>query len=117
MTVHAIDKLDFRAGDEPRRIYWNDETGEVSGDHSDVPDIRETMARAVRDGYLPQIHGHWALRDPRRDPAEFLVVLFWPGPAPFDDEDRASRRIQLPPALRIDPAPFTPNDLPDGEVA
>ena len=111
MTVHAIDKLDFDAGDEPRRIYWDDETGEVSGDHSDVPDIRKTMARAVRDGYLPEISGHWDLRDPRRNPAEFLVVLLWAGAAPFDDED-----IQLPPALRIDPAPFTPNEL-DGEVA
>ena len=109
MTVHAIDKLDFDAGDEPRRIYWDDETGEVSGDHSDVPDIRKTMARAVRDGYLPAMNGHWDLRDPRRNPAEFLVVLVWP--AARIDED-----IQLPPALRIDPAPFTPTEL-DGEVA
>ena len=31
MTVHAIDNLDFRAGDEPRRIYWNDEAGEDVG--------------------------------------------------------------------------------------
>ena len=110
MTVHAIDMLDFDAGDEPRRIYWDDETGEVSGDHSRVPDIRDTMARAVRDGYLPQMNGHWDLRDPRHDPAEFLVVLVWPG-ARIDDEV-----IQLPPALRIEPAPFTPTEL-DGEVA
>ena len=112
MTVHAIDMLDFDAGDEPRRVYWDDETGEVSGDHSRVPDIRDTMARAVRDGYLPQMHGHWDLRDPRRNSAEFLVVLFWPGPPLIDDED-----IQLPPALRIEPAPFTPTELPNGEVA
>ncbi len=30
-------------GDEPRRIVWNDGTGEVDGNHSDVPFIRSTI--------------------------------------------------------------------------
>ena len=113
MTVHTIELIDWRAGGEPRRILWDDETGEVKGDHSNVPAIRETMARAVRDGYLPAIHGHWDLPDPRRRPAEFLVVLFWPAPGPVSDEALAG----LPPALRVDPAPFTPADTPEGAVA
>lgn len=112
MTVHAIDLPDPFAGGEPRRVLWNDETGEVSGDHSDAPFVRETLDRADRDGFLPHMAGHWSLRDPRRNPAEFLVALFWPEP-PLD----AATRPGLPPALRIKPAPFTPADIPDGAVA
>ena len=108
MTVHAIDMPDPFAGGEPRRILWDDETGEVSGDHHDVPDIREQMDRAERDGFLPAMSGHWKLRDPRHDPRDFLVVLFWPG-----DVDAEL----LPPALRVEPAPFIPADIPDGAVA
>lgn len=111
MTVHAIDMPDIFAGGEPRRVLWDDEDGEVSGDHSDVPSIRETMARAVRDGYLPHDAGDWPLRDPRRDPREFLVVLLWPEP-PLRAPD------WLPPALRgVEPAPFVKADLPPGAVA
>lgn len=115
MTVHAIDMPDHAAGGEPRRIRWNDETGEVSGDHSSVPRVRENMEAAVRTGLLSCMTGGWELRDPRRDPAEFLVVLFWPS-VPMDGND-AARRAALPPALRVDPAPFSPDDIPEGEVA
>ena len=106
MTVHAIDKPDIFAGGEPRRILWDDETGEISGEHSGVPSIRETMAWAVRDGRLEHDEGHWPLRDPRGDPREFLVVLFWPGEPDAPD--------WLPPALRVEPAPFVKADLPPG---
>lgn len=109
MTVHAIDIPDSFAGDEPRRVLWDDEAGEVSGDHSDVPRIRERMADAERDGYLPHMHGYWPLRDPRRDPRDFLVVLFWTAP---------HRPDWLPPSLRgVEPAAFVENDLRPGEVA
>ena len=110
MTVHAIDMPDVFAGGEPRRVLWDDETGEVSGEHSQVPDIRDTMDRAERDGVLPHIAGHWKLRDPRRDPRDFLVVLFWTGCPPLDLPD------WIPPALRVEPTPFILNDIGD-EVA
>ncbi len=109
MTVHAIDMPDVFAGGEPRRVLWDDETGEVSGEHSQVPDIRDAMDRAERDGVLPHIAGHWKLRDPRRDPRDFLVVLFWPEP-PLDLPD------WIPPALRVEPTPGILNDIGD-EVA
>ena len=107
--IHAIDKPDIYAGGEPRRILWNDQTGDVSGEHHDVPRLRERMARAVRDGYLPSMCGHWPLRDPRRDPSDFLVVLIWTGRYDVD---------WLPPSLRdVAPTPFVPADIPDGAVA
>ena len=109
MTVHAIDKPDHFAGDEPRRILWDDEAGEVSGDHSDVPRLRETLARAELDGHLPHMEGRWPMRDPRRDPAEFVVALFWPG---------SPRMDELPPSLRgVEPAAFVEYGLSPGEVA
>ena len=109
MTVHRITMPDAFAGDEPREIVWDDETGEVSGDHSDVPDIGGRLDSAARDGFLPAMCGHWDLRDPRHDAEDFLVVLFWPG---------SVRAELLPPALRVKPAPFIrAADIPDGAVA
>ena len=40
MTVHAIEQPDWRADGARRRILWNDETGEVSGDHGELPFLR-----------------------------------------------------------------------------
>ena len=103
-TIMCPDR--FRDG-EPRSIVWDDETGEVSGDHSEVPDIRDTMARAERDGFLPEPTGHFVLRDPRHDPGDFLTALLWPGPP-------ASPPDWLPPALRRAYAPkFFAYAIPD----
>ena len=74
MTVHVIEQRDWFA-DAPRRIVWDDETGEVSGEHHEVPTIRRVMAEAARDGGLRFPTGYWRLRDPRRDPNCFAVVL------------------------------------------
>lgn len=110
MTVHAIDKPDAFAGGEPRRILWDDETGEISGEHHDVPALREALDRAERDGRLQHPAGHWPLRDPRRDPRDFLVVLgvqHYHGGADW-----------LPPSLRgVEPTAFVKAELPPGEVA
>ena len=104
---------DVFAGGEPRRIVWNDETGEVAGDHSRVADVRDTIARAERDGILPAMSGHWPLRDPRHDPRDFLVALLWPEPPIAEDMPD-----WLPPSLRdVAPTPFVQADIPEGEVA
>ena len=102
---------DVFAGGEPRRILWNDETGEVAGEHSRVADVRDTLAPAERDGTA--MSGHWPMRDPRHDPRDFLVALFWPG-APVAE----AMPDWLPPSLRdVAPTPFVPADIPEGEVA
>ena len=100
MTVHVIEQRDWRA-DAPRRIVWDDETGEVSGDHRGVPAIRRLMERAVRDGgRLQDEEGHWQLRDPRRDPASFVVLLWRTLEAQSDQE-------AMPEPLRsADPRPM-----------
>ena len=94
MATHTIRYRDWRRRDEPRTIVWNDETGEVSGDHGDVPRLRRMMEKAVHDGYL-STEGSWVdVRDPRHDPADFLAVLRWA------IGTRTFKRVVLPPALR-----------------
>ena len=110
VTVHAIDMPDIFAGGEPRRILWDDETGDVSGEHHDVPELREALARAERDGRLQDFMGYWPLRDPRRDPRDFLVVL--------GVQHYGGQPDWLPPSLRgVEPAPFVKAELPPGAVA
>lgn len=53
MTTHRIMAPDVFAGREPRLILWDDETGEVSGEHSAVAHLNATLERIERDdGYL-----------------------------------------------------------------
>ena len=98
---------DIFAAREPRLILWDDETGEVSGEHSAVANLNATLERIERDdGYLRHYNGHWTLRDPRRNPSEFKAVLYWcmitdglPAPlrdveiAPIRETERAPGRI------------------------
>lgn len=108
MATHTIRYRDWRH-DAPRTILWNDETGEVSGDHGDVPGIRAAVERAVREGHLPEVFGCCHLRDPRRDPADFLAVLHW--------VNQSGAPLELPAALRgVEPTAWTFNHHP-GEVA
>ena len=74
MTTHVIRQRDWRV-DEPREIRWNDETGEVSGDHGDVPAVRRYMEAVASGARMIHDEGSWTLGDPRTDPASFLVVL------------------------------------------
>lgn len=94
MTIHSVHQPDLQADGAPRLLLWNDETGEVSGEHSDVPLIRGYMKDAVRDGGLPVDNGFWRLRDPRHDPASFVVVLSFAIQPAFDEN-------ALPEALRF----------------
>ena len=84
MTTHVIRQRDF---DGPCEIRWNDETGEVSGDHGGVPRIRAWMERAERDGRIATGLGYWLMPDPRRDPACFRVLLAFALPATCFDPD------------------------------
>ena len=74
MATHTIKMRDWRH-DEPRTIVWNDETGEVSGDHGDVQGIRDMIERAEGAGGVLNHAGFWRLADPRHDPACFVAVL------------------------------------------
>lgn len=112
MATHTIRLPDWRHGDEPREIVWNDETGEVSGDHGGVPGIRRMQEFAARTGGFLNSFGAWRLPDPRRDPASFVVVLYEALGRQFDE-------AALPEPLRsADPrALFHRAVLPEGTVA
>ncbi len=113
MATHTIKYPDYSRGDEPRAIVWDDETGEVTGDHVEVPAIRDAMERAERDGHLPEMFGRRNLRDPRHDPADFLAVLDCVILAiPF-----RWHLLDLPPALHgVEPTPWTSGPLSPGAV-
>ena len=79
MATHSIRIPDRVRGRELRTIVWDDEAGTVSGDHSEIDEIRRVFAApkpvTVGQGAV------WDLRDPAHDPAEFLVLIeqaFWP---------------------------------------
>lgn len=100
MAVHTITLPDELRGAEPRTILWDDAAGTVSGTHSGLPNIRRALEAPgpVEAGTAGQV---WRLRDPGRDPAEFLVLLYiahWPAlfpplreglPAIFDGVEMA----------------------------
>ena len=113
MATHTIMFPDYSRGDEPRAIVWDDETGEVSGDHVELPDILYYMEKAARDGHILDEMGRLDVRDPRHDPADFLAVFDYAIGGVFKFE-----RADLPPALRgVESTPWWRPDLPPGTVA
>ena len=113
MATHTIMFPDYSRGDEPRAIVWDDETGEVSGDHVKVPSIRRRVERAACDGHILDEAGRLDVRDPRHDPADFLAVLGYAIGGGYDFE-----RLDLPPALRrVEWTPWHRPDPPPGTVA
>ena len=107
MTVHVI-RLTDRAGIDLGEIRWNDETGEVSGDNDDAPRVRAAVEAFADGGETLREEGLLRVRDPRRDPADFLAITF--------DHIIGTDRVALPPALRgVEPTAWI-RDLPDGEV-
>ena len=98
---HVIRYPDRVADDEPRDLVWDDETGEVSGDHGDAEEVRRTLAL----GYVTEITTRRPLADPAHDPAEFLVAL---GHVPDGWRLMPGGPLHhlLPPSLRgVEPAP------------
>lgn len=76
MAKHTITAEDHRHGWEPRTVVWDDETGEVAGDHSEVPTIRGVQEKAGRNGYFPRSgDGYYRMPDPWRDPACVKILL------------------------------------------
>ena len=112
MATHTIKMRDWRH-DEPRTIVWNDETGEVSGDHGDVQGVRDMIERAERAGGVLTHCGFWRLADTRHDPACFVAVLLLVLSGRDFDEDA------LPEPLRSADrgALFERAVLPEGAVA
>lgn len=116
MATHTITCRDWDEDDvKRRRIIWNDETGEVSGDHSKVPGLRRALAHAARGGRLHLLieGGYLDPRDPLHDPADFLALMLFPYVNRSDLLD-----LDLPPALRgIEPTPMrSPGPPPPGAV-
>ena len=95
MATHTIKCPDWSRGDEPRRIVWDDAAGEVSGDHVEVPAIRNALERAARNGHLMGVGGCLDVRDPRHAAADFLTVLGVCIGGTFN-----FARVHLPPTLR-----------------
>ena len=71
--IHEIEQPDWAAAERaPRRIVWDDETGEVSGDHTDAP----VLARVLGDGEIGGV-GAWLPDIDARAPGDFLAALRW----------------------------------------
>ena len=113
MATHTIRYPDYRR-DEPRAIVWNDETGEIGGDHSAVPDIRRFLERE-RGGFSVQMEeGRLDMRDPRRDPADFLAMIRWI----LNVSVFRPHLLELPPALRrVEPTAWKRSNPGEGAVA
>lgn len=108
--IHTISQPDWAAGGAPRRILWDDETGDVSGDHHDVPLLRQWLSGATKRGFILLEEGRLDLPDPRHVPAQFLAVLRLTMMARYDEGG-------LPPALRaVEPVAWR-QKLPPGVVA
>ena len=75
MATHVIMAEDWRAGGEPRAIVWDDETGEISGEHHVVPRLRLAQERLEREGGWQDDMGYWRMPDPRLDPACVRVLI------------------------------------------
>ena len=97
MAVHTIMMPDWMRGLDLRAVVWDDVAGTVEGDHWSVLWLQEMLA-GPRPLLLPnEEHDPWTLRDPGRDPSEFLILLgraYWP----ILHADRDLHR--LPPILR-----------------
>ena len=113
MPVHMIRMPDDERGWEPREIVWDSDAGTVAGEHSCVPRLRAWIDKIVSDGgEIHCVHGHWILRDPWREPGDFLRALRLElGEVCWDPSG-------LPAALRgVRPPPFVAYPLPPGAVA
>ena len=113
MAKHRIRIPDWQRGQELRSIVWDNEAGTVDGDHSQIGWIGEMLAssKPVIVGDAGRI---WALSDPGRDPAEFLVLIrdiHWPALAP-------PLRDTLPPVFDgVAMSPGEPTENPFGHDA
>ena len=63
-------------------IVWDDETGTVEGDHSQVGELAAALANPPMPVHFPHPPGTFHLVDPAHDAADFLTalraVVFWP---------------------------------------
>ena len=113
MATHRFWMPDWSRGGEPRMIDWDDETGEVSGDHVELPGLREMLERAEEHGGLGHYVGEWHLPDPRRDAAQFLCVLRLALMNPGWDPRGVPAKLR-----DVEPTPLTVEyELPEGTDA
>ena len=106
MTVHTIQLPDWRNGADGalRTLVWDDEAGTVSGDYSQVDDIREFFRRPER-WTAGDPTGVLQFKDPRHIPEDFkgmIVLVECPAVADL-------ARIVWPPTLAgVTPTPPDP---------
>ena len=74
MAVHVVMAEDWRAGG-PRSVTWDDETGEIGGEHVAVDRIRCMQADAERGGRYAVEGVAYRMPDPRLDPACVKALL------------------------------------------
>ncbi|MDE0272060.1 MAG: hypothetical protein OXP11_12715 [Gammaproteobacteria bacterium] len=99
MTVHRITLPDVMRGHERRTIVWDDEAGTVDGDHFDVRQLREDLAKPT-PLVIPGPIGSKTLRDPAHDPGDFKALLSTvmgcPGAWSYDDLPEPLRSAETP---------------------
>ena len=74
MAKHTLMVPDFMVGRELRSIVWDDEAGTVEGEHSQIDDLREDLAKPT-PYVVHNIAASWTLDDPAHDPADFLALI------------------------------------------
>lgn len=109
--IHELNIPDVLRGRELRRIAWDDETGAVEGDHSQVLLLQQRIAEAPVT--IRAVWGQLALQDPGRNASDFVALLdhecYCPNPRVLD---------HIPPSLAdVAPTPWRSNSLPEGAVA
>lgn len=113
MTVHRIMAPDSFAGHELRELAWNDEIGELTGDHTDVAGFAQDLAGPMPIHNRGSFKPNYVLEDPAHNPADFLALIL-----ELHDLGSPHRdRVQLPPTLRgVEPTPPLPDDTPPGAL-
>ena len=88
-------------------ILWDDATGTVEGDHSQVPELAQAIANPPMPVHFPHPPGTFYLADPAHDAADFLTALRAIVHGPLD--------VELPDSLvDVTPTPY-PKPSPEPE--
>lgn len=117
MTIHRIMAPDRSAGRELRAIVWNDETGEVTGDHENASWIAARLAGPMPVSTVGDYRPNFILADPAHAPADFLALILDIAEVGVSSSGPPLWGVHLPESLRgVEPTPPLPDDTPPGAV-